>query len=158
MKYIMQKFQSGIVPALVVLSIIMFSFAPEVGGDSYKVYVNDKLVLQERIVTPATAVILPLDPHGINDRVRVYFSHCGKIGTARSLSIYNAENKVLKEWHYPNTDDQAQSGMACLAKDIVSLANKNKSAVYLYYSSEEIPGGIQLATIQTPEGKHTALH
>jgi len=157
MKQIIRKLQTSNVIALVVFSAILFSFTPEPGGDSFKIYVNDKLVIQERIAKQ-TAALLPLEADGVNDQVKVYFSHCGKVGSDRSLSVRNANNKVLKEWHYPNVDDYAQGAMTCSARDIVALAGKNKNDATLYYSSSEIPGGIALASIQVTKGKTTALN
>jgi len=74
------------------------------------------------------------------------YSHCGKTGTKRSITIKDGQN-ILKQWSYPD-GGTVNTKMACKVKDLLSLQKTNNPArVDLIYSSQEIPEGKILATL-----------
>ena len=132
-------------------SAILFSFSGDTGADSYKVYLNDKLILQQYVSRQASVPDLPLDESVANDELAIYYNHCGKIGTARNISIKDGNDQLLKEWKYTDVSG-TDTGMHCSVKDILTLS-KGKAKVNLYYSSKEIPDGMILASIVTKDKK-----
>ena len=93
----------------IILSIFSFS-KKERGGDIYEIYLNGKLLLQQRVTQAKPIQNLQLEQATENDKIEIYYSHCGQIGKARSIMIKNNQNQVLKEWHFP--DAAAKSTMS----------------------------------------------
>ena len=130
---------------LVALLATMSSFSGTWGGDSYRVYVNNKLVLEEFVHNQKSVKSIQLNQNAADDQVSVYYSHCGKTGTARNLTIRDAKNKVVKEWTYANASGKDQ-GMTWKAKDVLAL-QKSGDKFNMYYSSKEMPAGKMLAHV-----------
>lgn len=136
----------------IAVSAILFSFSGDTGADSYKVYLNDKLVLQQYVMRQAAAIpALPLDGAEAGDELRVYYSHCGKIGTARKLSIRSDADKKLKDWSFADVSG-TDTGMNLRVKDVLSFGKANDK-VKIIYTSNEIPDGVTLASIATKDRK-----
>jgi hypothetical protein len=95
---------------------------------------------------------LTLDPRG-QKVLSINYSHCGVVGTSRNISIKDAQNKLIKEWHFVDS----KSPMTCTVKDIAAL-QKSNAALSLYYTSREIPKGKLLVTLVLPQGVNTALN
>ena len=56
----------------IAVSAILFSFSGDMGTDSYKVYLNDKLVLQQYVMRQAAAIpTLPLEGEEATDELRI---------------------------------------------------------------------------------------
>lgn len=125
-------------------SAMLFSFSSPRGGDSFEVYINNKLVLQQFIARDKEVknIVLQNNP---NDQIRISYSHCGTVGKDRSLIVKDDQNKVLKEWHFSNATG-ADNGMTCKVKDILDL-KKGNTTLKLYYSSKELSAGRLLASI-----------
>lgn len=136
----------------IAVSAILFSFSGDMGSDSYKVYLNDKLVLQQYVMRQAAAIpTLPLEGAEATDQLRIYYNHCGKIGTSRKLSIKSDADRKLKDWSFADVSG-TDTGMNFQVKDILSLGKANDK-VKIIYTSNEIPGGITLAFIATRDRK-----
>ena len=128
--------------SMMLLSLIFFSFMP--GGDHYEVYLNKKLVFTQIVSHPGGMKSLVLDQRNVNDKVDVYYSHCGKLGTRRMITIKDGKN-VLKQWRF---SDESGKFMSMGAKELLAFQNKdNDRALNLYYSSAEIPDGKLLTSI-----------
>lgn len=136
----------------IAMSAILFSFSGDMGTDSYKVYLNDKLVLQQYVMRQAATIpILPLEGAVPTDELRIYYNHCGKIGTSRKISIMSDADKKLKDWSFANVNG-TDTGMNFQLKDIQSLGKVN-AKIKVMYTSNEIPDGIPLASIVTKDIK-----
>jgi hypothetical protein len=128
--------------SMMLLSVTFFSFRP--GGDHYEVYLNKKLVLTQIVSQAASIKSLALDQRNVNDQVDVYYSHCGKLGSKRMITIKDGKN-VLKQWRF---SDEAGKFMSVGAKELLAFQNKNGDRkINLYYTSEQIPDGKLLASI-----------
>lgn len=137
-----QRFIAAIF-TMTILSVLLLSFIP--GGDHYEVYLNKKLIFQHFVTQPGSLKSFTLDERNIDDKVDVFYSHCGKLGNKRSISISDGKT-VLKKWRF--ADDANNKFMSVGAKEILAFQNKNTDRkLNLYYSSEEIPGGKLLASI-----------
>jgi hypothetical protein len=128
--------------SMMLLSVTFLSFRP--GGDHYEVYLNKKLVFTQIVSQPGSLKSLVLDQRNVNDKVDVFYSHCGKLGTSRAIAIKEGKH-VLKQWRF---SDEAGKFMSVGAKEILAFQNKNGDRkIDLYYSSEQIPDGKLLASI-----------
>ena len=86
---------------LIVLGLTMFSFAGRAGGDSYKIYLNKKLITEQYVSQPSSGLIsLNLDKANYKDQIVIYYSHCGTTGKGRSIVLKDEQNKILKEWKF----------------------------------------------------------
>lgn len=136
----------------IAVSAILFSFSGDIGSDSYKVYLNDRLVLQQYVMRQAATIpVLPLEGAAAGDELRIYYNHCGKIGTSRNISIKSDEDKKLKDWSFADVSG-TDTGMDFQVKDILALCKTNDK-VNIVYTSKEVPGGITLASIATKDKK-----
>lgn len=133
---------------LMVASVLLFSFSPRRGGDSFTIHLNNKLVLQQYLHIDKAVKSLSLQAADYNDELRISFSHCGQVGKSRSITIKDGQNKVLKQWRYANNN----SSMVCKVKDIVDL-KKGNATLKLFYSSGEMPEGYLLASITVEDNR-----
>ena len=133
-------------------SALLFSFSPKPGGDVFEIYFNGKQVLQQFVHMNKGTQMLQLAPLGENDKIDVFYSHCGHTGTERVLSLRNGKNEVLKQLTFAD-DNSRRSLMSFHRKDLPAGKYAN---LRLYYSSKELPNGRLLATIQWRENKAMA--
>ena len=138
--------------AMLTFSAILFSFTTPMGGDVFEIYINKKLAIQQYVAMKEPVKTLQLDQSNGADEIEVYYSHCGQAGTSRTISIRDAQNKVLKEWRFQDTPG-AKTPMACNTKDITHLQQLNGGhTLGLYYAAREIPAGKMLAVISATSG------
>lgn len=128
---------------LLFLAAALFSFS-EVGGDSYTIYLGDKLMMKEHVMANRPVPDIAITGENAKGVLRVYYSHCGKTGVKRSVSVNDQDKKVLKTWSFSDNVE-----MQVHLKDVVSAAG-NSNNLYLVYTSREIPGGKVLAGITLP--------
>jgi len=131
--------------ALVILTFVFLSqsFSNRPGGDYFKVLLNDQLVTEQYLYKTVTIKTFSLASSNNNDKLTVFYSHCGKAGVGRSVSLRTASGKVLGKWDFA---DSKYIEVQMPVKDILKATAKNKSAL-LYYASKEIPGGKPLVTL-----------
>lgn len=136
-----------LLPVFAVLS----SFSGSWGGDSYQVYVNNKLVLEQYVHGQKGVKTVALQPANKNDQVSIYYSHCGKTGQSRTLTLRDGKNKVLKEWTFQDAGvNGTKSGMTCKATEILEVKNTaGLDRLNLYYTSKEMPEGKLLVYLIT---------
>jgi hypothetical protein len=134
--------------------VLLSSFSDKKGGDKFEIYVNGHLVLEQFVAAGKTTQTLVLGKNLSNEKIDVYYSHCGQTGTGRSITIRNAQNQVLKQWQF--ADAGTRSPMSCQVKDILALQKNKDEKLNLYYSSKELPGGRLLAVIKN-SGEKTAV-
>lgn len=146
-------FQSGwvFIPVLSLLCILCFSFVLP-GGDHFEVYVNNKMIHQQFEYKKEKVNTLNLVGLRAQDKVGIYYSHCGNTGKGRSITLRNGDNKVLKTWTF--ADATGKSVMHLEGKDILGL-QKSSPKLKIYYASRELPNGKLIAAIEK-EGEKTA--
>lgn len=144
MKQFISKF-SGVALGWAALSVMLFSFYP-IGGEGYTIRMGNRLLIEQHVTAKATVPSLSLQQSDAAEELSIYYSHCGQIGTSRSLSIRDAKSKVLKEWKYMDASNQ-HTPMVCKVKDILALQRERGSVVELVYSSKELPDGKVLASV-----------
>ena len=133
--------------AAIVLCTILFSFSAGIsGGEGFEIYLNNKIVLQQYGSDMNAVKTLNLDKATDNDQLSVRYHQCGKVGKSRTITIKDAQDKVLKEWKFSDASDAA-SRVSCKVKDILSLRKGKDNTLKLYYSSSELPKGRLLTSI-----------
>ena len=129
--------------AALFFSFSLFSFTDKKGGDVFEVYLNGKQVHQQFVHADKSAKNIHLTSFRDNDKIEIFYSHCGQTGKNRTLTIRNEKNEVVKVFRF--ADDGNRSRMAFSRKDIGKL---RLSTMNLYYSSIELPTAKMLASIQ----------
>ena len=137
---------------LMAFSIALFSFKTGRGGDSFTIYLNNKLVLQQYVYADKSVKTISLSGANPNDELRVSYSHCGTVGKKRVLTIKDKQNKILKQFSFADGNDS----MTCKVKDIPGLT-KESAELSLVYSSAEMPGGHVLASLVIRKENKTTL-
>jgi hypothetical protein len=140
--------------------MVLFSFSNHKGGEGFEVYLNSKLVLQQFGSQLNNVKNIQLDKSDAASQLSVKYFHCGQAGKNRSITIKDENNKILKEWHYPDVSAANLSitdvSMNFKVSDILNLQKSNTGRLNLYYSSHELPKGRLLATLvcETGMAKH----
>jgi hypothetical protein len=133
---------------LCVSTLFSFSEHVGVGGDSYSIHLNDRLLLQHYVHSKKELAPIGISENAVNDMLRIRYSHCGKIGTSRSIAVTDEQNNVLKQIHFPDASGETALSMTMKINDIVALRKGNiNKRVRLLYSSKELEGGLVLATL-----------
>jgi len=134
-----------VIAGLMIACISLFSFKNIPGGDSFQVYLNGKLVLDKALYKYKEIQNLELPQVSANDKVEISYSHCGVTGKSRTITARDAQGKVLKTWHFADSD---QRKMSIRLQDLKELqSNNKKSSISLYYSSKELTVGQQLVSV-----------
>ena len=133
--------------SLVVFSTLFSSFSVKMGGDSFEIFINKKLVVQQFVSQASAVKSFQLDASNSNAQVDIYYKHCGVTGKSRNITIKDGENHLLKSWHFADAAD-ANSSMSCKVKDLLTLGKTNGvSKLNIYYSSKEMPKERLLAAV-----------
>jgi len=142
-----QSIQKGLVLAIISLTTLM---SHALGGvDSYRIYLNNKLILQQYVGRPLDLESLPLSAANSNDKLVIYYNHCGAIGKGRSISIKDEKGVVLKEWKFADaasSDPKTDAGMTIPVKEILALQEKGRGLA-MYYSAQGRPEGLLLTRV-----------
>jgi hypothetical protein len=134
--------------ALVAIAAAILSFTTNspAGGEGFEIFVNGKVVLQQFGKNMDNVKTLQLNPASPNDKLTIKYHHCGQVGKNRFVTIKNADGNPLKVWRY--TDAAVPVGdMSCTVKDLLSLQKSGSKSLKIFYSSNELPKGRQLADI-----------
>ena len=141
-----------VVFSLALLCTASFSFTGKKGGDVFEIYLNGKQMLQQFVHADKSVKTLQLTSTNENDKIEVFYSHCGVMGKSRVLTIRNEKNELVKEIRF--TDVAAnRSLMGFYRKDIPA---SKTGRMNLYYSSKELPTAKLLATISWKENRSIA--
>lgn len=123
----------------------LVSFSGIKGTDVFEIFINNQRVLQQ-FASRTDVKTVVLDKSSYNDKIKVIYNHCGAVGKSRSITVTNADNKILKEWKFADSESM-NAGMVLNAKDIISLQKKDEDKLTLIYSSKELQKGRILASI-----------
>ena len=132
--------------ALATICVTMFSFFPNPGGEGFEISLNNKVVIQQYGSDMNNLKSLELSQVSSNEKLTIRYHHCGKIGRNRVVTIKDGQNKILKEFRYEDPATPV-GAMSLTIQDILRLKKGTTTAMKLYYSSSELPGGRILATI-----------
>lgn len=130
----------------IALMVALSSFTVRLGGESYTIHLNNKLVAEHYLTSKAVTPSVALNQAGGNDELSIYYNECGKIGKERKLIVKGDNDKVLKIWSFANVSNE-HTPMVCNVKDIMTLKQKGETSVRLYYTSKEVASERFLATL-----------
>ena len=131
---------------LVATATALLSFSSNFGGEGFEISLNGKTLLQQYGKDLNTVKTLQLNQSSPNDKLTIRYYHCGRVGKNRIIAIKDAQDKLVKEWHFADAAS-AISDMSCPVKDIVGLKKNGSVFLKLYYSSTELPNGRQLVSV-----------
>jgi hypothetical protein len=143
------NFLSFLILALPAVCIGLFSFSLNKGGDVFEIHLNGKQVHRQFVHVDNSIKTLQLQAFGDNDKIEVFYSHCGQIGTSRMLTLRNGKNEQIKKFKFPDVNNN-RSLIGFSGKEI---AGNRNTMMNLYYSSNELPNGKLLATFRWTDGK-----
>ena len=135
---------------LVLVCAMLFSFSSKRGGDSFEIVLNGKRVLQQFVYASKGVQTIQLTQTSDNDKLDIYYSHCGQVGKNRYITIKNEKDQAIKVWKLADAADK-NGAMSFKLKDILSLRKNKTDKLNLFYSSSELPAGRTLATIAGEE-------
>ena len=147
------KSQSKLIAVKFLLLLVcgtMFSFSPKAGGDSFEIILNGKRVLQQFVYVSKGIQTIQLTPTSDNDKLDIYYNHCGQVGKNRYITAKDEKDQPLKVWKFAEAADQ-RGAMSLKLKDLLSLKKNKTDKLNLFYSSKELPNGRTLATIAGDE-------
>lgn len=147
------KSYSKLIAAKSVLLLVcatLFSFSSRKGGDSFEIVLNGKKVLQQFVYASKGVQTIQLTQTSDNDKVDIYYSHCGQVGKNRYITIKNEKDQPIKVWKFTDAGDK-NAAMSFKLKDILCLRKNKTDKLNLFYSSSELPAGRTLATIAGEE-------
>jgi hypothetical protein len=134
---------------LVTLGFTAFSFTKKFGLDSYKIYLNNKLVLQQAVNQPLSSRVLHLGKENKNDELRINYIHCMTKtgGTGRSISLKDEKGNLMKQWTFANAKG-ANFDMTIPIKELLALEKTNSNhKLSFYYSAKELSKDEMLSTL-----------
>lgn len=143
------KKKSIAVITLLMTCATLFSFSSLPGGDSFEIYVNKKLVIQQYVTQMTAVKNISLYQNKDNDKIDVVYSHCGQTGRDRKITIKDGQNRILKQLNFADAAGDNSKTMTFTAKNILDLKKDNGNMFNLYYSSHELPNGKLLASVTT---------
>lgn len=139
--------------ACTTLLLGLFAMKAHAGVDIFEVYLNNKLILRQTMDKPLDLKTLPITAANINDKLVVKYLQCREpdgIAKKRSISLRDADGKVVKEWtfHHPGVKS---ASMQIPVKELLAVQKNADGQLYLFYAAEGRPNGQKLAAL--PEWK-----
>lgn len=134
------------------LSFLALSFvviASSYGVDSYSIYLNDKLLLQQALDKPLSLKNLDLKDAKASDHLIVRYREChapesGPKG--RKISIRDEQGKTVKVWKFDD-DGQNNGAMKIPVREILEVQKTAGEALVMTYSSDGMGKGQELASL-----------
>lgn len=142
--------------ALLVLALCSFT---KFGGDSYSIHLNDKLLLQHYVHSDKEAKSISLSNSDAQDLLSIRYSHCGKIGSDRVVTLRDSRDQVVKTIQYPDVAGETALSMTVKVQDVFAASRSiNGKSIRIHYASKELAKGITLTTIDFGNGLKASLH
>ncbi len=125
--------------ALFLVGSVAFLPSAMAGTDSYRLFLDGKLIMSQYVGQPLSLITLPLpEANGKGDLV-IYYSHCGATGKDRSITVKDEKGTVLKVWKFEDAT-RKEDGMHIPVKELLAL-EKTGRQLSLCYSSQQLPEG-----------------
>src|SRR5687767_13701609 len=85
---------------LTITIVCLQAFTAKAGGESFEIYLNNKLILRQAVSQPFTLQSLSLDNANKDYQLLIYYHHCGDVGKGRSIAIRDDKGTIIKEWKF----------------------------------------------------------
>jgi hypothetical protein len=141
---------------LVILCVGLFSFSNNRGGDSFEIWLNGKMMLQQFVHVSSAVQTLHLNAVSANDKLDIYYRHCGQVGSERYITIKDESDRPLKVWKFADSNGN-NPAMSIKLKDISILKKSKESKLNIFYSSHELPKGKLLASLAVSNETSVAM-
>jgi hypothetical protein len=141
---------------LVIVCVGLFSFSNNRGGDSFEIWLNGKMMLEQFVHVSSAVQTLHLNAASVNDELDIYYRHCGQVGTNRYITIKDESDRPLKVWKFADSNGH-NPAMSIRLKDISGLKKSKDTKLNIFYSSNELPKGRVLATLDVSKGTSVAM-
>lgn len=135
--------------SLVTLGLLAFSFSTKFGLDSFEIYLNNKIMLQQTVNQPVNLRVLQLSEANKSDELKIIYRHCTRkgAGSNRTITLKDEKGTILKKWEFANTAGPDLS-MHIAVKELLAFEKaSNNSELNLYYAAQELPAGAMLSTL-----------
>jgi hypothetical protein len=118
------------------------------GGESFEIYLNNKLLVRQHVTQSFSLQNLNLTAANANDRLVIYYNHCGMPGKSRTIAIKDAAGKVLKTYTFGDAGS-TKEGMTIPVKELLALEKNNNGAqLAIHYTAKELPKGLTLSAVK----------
>ncbi len=135
---------------LAALGFIAGGFTTPAGLDSYEIYLNNKLIVQQFVNQPLSLRKLQLSTANDNDELRIHYKHCTLkgAGTGRNIILKDQRGHVVKKWEFPDVGGP-DTGMVLPVKALRQLEKRHAGDdLSLHYTAHEHPQGEMLAALR----------
>lgn len=126
---------------LIMIAVFFQGFSKNRGGDYYRIFLNEKLVVEQFLTQPKGFAPLSLSTANGNDQLFIHYSHCGVAGKDRTITLADEKGKPVKMWRFA---DSKSTAMQLPVKEILNASGKMGTGS-IYYASKEKPSS-QLLT------------
>lgn len=132
---------------LVALVLVTGTLTARDGGESFEIFLNNKLLVRQHVTQSFSLQNLNLTQANANDKLVIYYNHCGMPGKARTIAIKDAAGNVLKKYTFGDAAN-AKEGMTIPVKELLDLEKKNKGVhLAIHYTAKELPKGLTLSEV-----------
>lgn len=136
---------------LVAFVSVAGSFAAVDGGEAFEIYLNNKLLVRQYVTGSFSLQSLNLTEANANDKLVIYYNHCGKPGKARTIAIKDAAGNILKKYSYGD-GASVKDGMTIPVKELLALEKSHKGVqLAIHYTAKELPKGLTLSGVKFKE-------
>jgi hypothetical protein len=129
---------------LIIIAALFQGFSKKPGGDFYRIFLNDKLMVEQFLTEPKGSPQLSLGTATTNDQLFIHFSHCGIAGKDRTITLTDEKGKQIKVWRFTNSKSTV---MQLAVKEIMNASGKTGTGS-IYYASKEKAATQFLAKIE----------
>jgi hypothetical protein len=128
----------------IMVSIAVFSFSAPSGADSFQIYLDKKLIVEDYVHLAKKVKTINIQAANHNSQLEVYYNHCGELGRSRTIVLKDNQNRILREFRFKD----GNKFMTCKVSDFIDFKKKNPvPAINLYYSAQQSPEPRLLANI-----------
>lgn len=127
----------------------IFVVAAKYGVDSYSIYLNEKLLLQNALDKPLSLTSLKLTEANAADYLLVRYRECHAPASGpkgRAISLRNDQGKIVKEWKFKN-DGENNGAMKIPVREVLDAQKQSTETLVMFYSSDGLGRGQQLAAL-----------
>lgn len=142
MKQKIHSFSKGFI--ILLIAGLSQGFSTKPGGDFYRIFLNDKLVVEQFLTEPKSVPPLSLNTANGNDQLFIHFSHCGVAGKGRTITLTDEKGKPVKVWKFADTKSTV---MQLPVKEIATASGKMATGT-IYYASKEKPSSQLLTKLE----------
>ena len=133
---------------LVALITVTGTLSARDGGESFEIYLNNKLLVRQHVSQSFNFQNLNLTAANANDKLVIYYNHCGIPGKSRTIAIQDAAGNVLKTYTFGDAAS-TKEGMTIPVKELLALEKQSKGVqLAIHYKAKELPKGLTLTSLK----------